>query len=412
MMLSSVSKALKSVLGGVALSAVALSAAHAAPLYVYKGNGSDGRKALPAFEQFIGRKVDGVVDFVAYDSWASFDSDAAWGIGGWKGSGYKLAESVPLTVAGTSLADVAAGKQDAHFVKLAQTLVSNGFPDAYLRLGWEFNGGWYPWAFKGREKDFSAAFRHVATLMRGVSGSKFKIVWNPALYEQQQWPDWVYPGDDVIDVIATDAYNQSWDAGYTDANRRWSSVLNDSWGVNDVVKFAKKHSKPYAFPEWATGTRPDGHGGGDDPTFIANMAPIVAGSAFSGYWDYPASDYNGQISTNKYPNAAKQFLLSLKPVSTPAPTPAPTPTPTASKVTATVSDGGSASLAYNSDGSAVLNLSFPKTATSHHYTIWLSATRKVYALSASGGAGALWGSMKQLGWDTTGGSGKVFIGAN
>lgn len=44
-------------------------------------------------------------------------------------------------MSGTSLADVTGGKQDAHYAQLAATLVANGFPDAYVRLGWEFNGG-------------------------------------------------------------------------------------------------------------------------------------------------------------------------------------------------------------------------------------------------------------------------------
>lgn len=61
------------------LSTSALAApAFASPLYVHRGNGSDGRRALPAFEAAIGRKADGVVDFVAYDSWKSFDSDGPW----------------------------------------------------------------------------------------------------------------------------------------------------------------------------------------------------------------------------------------------------------------------------------------------------------------------------------------------
>ena len=173
-------------------------------------NGSDGRKAMGAFESFFGRKADGVVDFVAFDSWKSFDNDAAWGIGGWKGSGYKLAESVPLTVTGTSLADIAAGKQDAHFTKLAQTLVDNGFPDAYVRLGWEFNGGWYPWAAQKDPISFAAAWRHVATVLKSTPGQHFLLVWNPSLGTGANPPQTLWPGDDVVDLIGIDFYNQSW----------------------------------------------------------------------------------------------------------------------------------------------------------------------------------------------------------
>ena len=285
--------------------------AQAGALYVYQGNGSDGRKALPAFEALVGRKVDGVVDFIAFDSWKSFDNDAGWGIGGWKGSGYKLAESVPLTVKGTSLEAVAAGQEDAHFARVAQLLVSNGFPDAYVRLGWEFNGGWYPWAFKGHEGAYAAAFRHVVGVMRAASGQRFRFVWCPAQGMQQQWPDWTWPGDDVVDVIGLDVYNQSWSTAVSDKAALWSDVHGSNWGVGHIVTFAAKHGKPYAFPEWGTGDRPDGHGGGDDANFVRQMGPFVRRAEFAGYWDYNAGDYNAKVSAGQRPQAAAALVKLL-----------------------------------------------------------------------------------------------------
>lgn len=283
----------------------------AGPLYPYQGNGADGAKALPRYEALVGGKAYGVTDFIAFDSWTSFDNDAGWGIGGWKGRGYKLAESVPLTVKGTSLEDVAAGKQDAHFAQLARTLVAAGFPDAYVRLGWEFNGGWYPWAFKGHEAAYAAAFRHVAGVMRGAAGQRFRFVWCPAQGMQQQWPDWTYPGDDVIDVIGLDVYNQSWSVDVHDKGALWNDVLNSAWGVKQIVAFAAKHGKPYAFPEFGTGDRPDGHGGGDDATFYPHMAPYVAAAEFAGPWDFDAGDYNSRLSTGERPQAAAAFQAAF-----------------------------------------------------------------------------------------------------
>jgi len=57
----------------IALAAVSLSTAgHAAPaMFDYAGAGCTGLKKLPQFERFIGRKVDGVVDFVDAPNWST-----------------------------------------------------------------------------------------------------------------------------------------------------------------------------------------------------------------------------------------------------------------------------------------------------------------------------------------------------
>lgn len=248
------------------------------------------------FNTLLGRKADCVIDFIDFSSWTGFDNDAGWGIWGWKGQGYQLVESVPLTVNGTSLATVASGAEDAHYRQLAQTLINDGFSTAYVRLGWEMNGGWYPWAANGKTSSYIAAFQHVVSVMRSVKGQQFRFVWCTAQGWQQVPPTQAYPGDSFVDLIGVDAYNESWDTGYNVPESMWNSVLNDSYGLKDIVNFAKAHGKPYAFPEWGTGTRPDGHGGGDSPLFIANMVPLVEGSAFAGYWDYNAGDYNAQLS--------------------------------------------------------------------------------------------------------------------
>jgi hypothetical protein len=72
-----------------------------------------------------------------------------------------------------------------------------------------------------------------------------------------------------------------------------------------------------SFPEWGTGTRPDGHGGGDDPYFIQQMASWIASAnvLYHDYWDYPASDYNAKLSDNHQPNAGAMFRQLFGPQS-------------------------------------------------------------------------------------------------
>ena len=55
---------------------------------------------------------------------------------------------IPTDSSGTAvgtLAQGATGAFNASYVTLAQTLVAGGQSNAYLRLGWEFDGSWMPW---------------------------------------------------------------------------------------------------------------------------------------------------------------------------------------------------------------------------------------------------------------------------
>ena len=232
-------------------------AARAAPLqFAYKGAGCDGLKAMPTFEATLGRKADGAVDFVNYlADWPGAVSASKWGSWCWAGKGYRLAWSVPLAVskgANADLASVAAGKANTYFAQIAADLVAQGHADAYIRLGWEFNGGWYPWGGHS-PANVAAANRQAHDAMSAVPGQHFRFVWNPALFEQGFWPDQAYPGDAYVDVIAVDAYGTSW--GSTDPATITAHAVSDGtqWNVAHVVAFAKAHAKPYAFPEWGTG---------------------------------------------------------------------------------------------------------------------------------------------------------------
>ena len=73
----------------------------------------------------------------------------SWLTGPWSGSNYVLSLGVPILPTNSSgaavgtLATGATGAYNSYYVTLAQTLVAAGESNAYLRLGWEFDGGWY-----------------------------------------------------------------------------------------------------------------------------------------------------------------------------------------------------------------------------------------------------------------------------
>lgn len=280
---------------------------------VYKGAGCDGLARLPRYQGLFGT-LAAVDDFFASDSWASMQGGAVWEMNCWKGQPYRLSLAVPLVVTGGSLAAAASGAYDAQFTQLATTIVAAGHGNAYLRIGWEMNGDWYLWAAAPNPTAYKAAFTHAANAMKAVPGAKFQIVWNPSAGGGTVAADPYYPGDASVDVVGLDVYNQSWRPQDSDPTVRWQNQLTQINGLNWAAAFAKAHGKPLVIPEWATGTRPDGHGWGDDPLFIHNMAAWMRTNGVYNqfYWDFSASDFNGTMSAGAFPQTLSAYTQEFK----------------------------------------------------------------------------------------------------
>jgi len=152
---------------------------------------------------------------------------------------------VPLsTKQDTSLADVASGKWDVAYQAAAKTIAGT-YPHAIIRIGWEFNSGWYSWKAAGHEADYVAAFRHVAAIFKEKSPA-FTIDWTASHgFSGQFDPAKAYPGDDVVDVIGMDAYaDKRWQKYTDDPVAHWKWFRDFSYGLNWQADFAKKHGKP------------------------------------------------------------------------------------------------------------------------------------------------------------------------
>ncbi len=285
------------------------------PIGVYGGAGCTGLPAVRAYQAWLGRPVAVVLDFLQMDTWSGMENEAGWITGCWKQMpGTTLAISVPMLVGEghPTLAQGADGAFDPHFVTLARRLVAGGNADAFVRIGWEFNGGWYPWTARGQASAYARYWRRIARTMRGVAGARFRFDWTAAIIDGPTAD--AYPGDDVVDVIGLDVYNESWPR-IADPAQRWAYLLHHPAGLVRHRDFARAHGKPRSFPEWGTGTRPDGHGGGDDPIFIRNMlAWMTAGGpvAYDCYWDYHASDYDAKVTDGHQPKAAAALRSGLR----------------------------------------------------------------------------------------------------
>lgn len=300
--------------GGLALAQpAAVTPAAAQPrLGVYLGAGCDARKKLPAFEAWIGRPVDFVVDFLSWDSWEAMAWAAGWVGKCWQEAGKPVVVSMPMLPRDKSftLEAGARGDYDAKIAAVGRRLVSTGNGAAIIRLGWEFNAPWYTWDATKKPEQYIAYWRRVVGVMRSVPGAQFRFDWTPIIGPGVASPVAAYPGDDVVDIIGADAYNNNYFRPGTTAEERWKEMRDGPVGLRWHRDFARKHGKPTSFPEWGTGSRPDGKGGGDDPVFMRGMTQWIAENPpeYHSYWDFYAKDYRSKLSDGNQPLSGRIYL--------------------------------------------------------------------------------------------------------
>jgi hypothetical protein len=293
----------------------------AAAVGVYTGAANASGAAQ--FGQDTGTHVTVVEDYLPGGPWSTIDGAGGsldWMLGAWKGSGYQLVLGVPMfDNSGTdTLAQGATGAYNQYFVTLARTLVGAGEGDAILRLGQEFTGSWNPWRVTDTTDaaNYAAYYRQIVTAMRTVPGQAFRFIWEGADPQDGSYPgaytaEEAYPGNAYVDYIGTDTYDQSWDGGcglpFTNTSTAAESLCNwmDSVlpGLTRVAAFASTNAKPVAFPEWGLAIRGDGHGLGDDPTFIHQMAAWISSDnvAFAIYFDFDVTGQVDAITDGNFP---------------------------------------------------------------------------------------------------------------
>ena len=260
---------------------------------------------------------------------------ASW-LSTWSGTSDQMVIGVPMVALNGSgspentLAQGAAGDENANFVAIAKNLVALGFGNAILRPGWEFditNG--YPWAITDSTDaaNFVTYWQNIVTAMRSVPGADFKFVWSPAGFQSLSWNiNDAYPGNAYVDYVSLDVYDWSWDgpifpsgdpnnsATVAQSKAVFNEYLTDTEGLNWLASFAREHHKLIAIPEWAVDSRPDGHGLGDDPTFINDMYNWFTANnvAWVVYFVDDVTDNNNQginflLTDGNFPNSLAAF---------------------------------------------------------------------------------------------------------
>lgn len=268
-----------------------------------KWEGAGREQTLRGWEKWLKQRPSSVlaVDFYADSTWDDFHR-WTWVPALWKklNPARNVVWSVPLTMKGTPLADVAGGQHDAEFEAAARA-IAEGQPKAIIRLGWEMNLAQTAWFAGGHEADYIAAFRRVVGIFRRHSG-EFRFDWCPGWGPQESPADLAYPGDDVVDYIGLDVYDFKYEGT---AAARWDRFyLKAPFGLEWQRDFAARHGKQMSYPEWGVGNF------GDNPLFIERMQTwFVQNQAAIAYAAY--FNVNGlwptEIDNNRFPQSQRLF---------------------------------------------------------------------------------------------------------
>ena len=153
--------------------------------------------------------------------------------------------------------------------------------------------------------------------MRAVPGTeRLTFCWNPTLGDQDFPADEAWPGDEYVDFVGVDVYDETWNkdtypwpatasAAEISARRRkvWDEwIMHSPRGLAFWTKFAQKHGKPLAIPEWGAEPPRGRPRRGDNPWFVEQMHAFVTDPAnrvaFHCYFDVnvPGEDHRHQLS--------------------------------------------------------------------------------------------------------------------
>ncbi|MFE9039325.1 glycoside hydrolase family 26 protein [Streptomyces sp. NPDC007818] len=242
------------------------------PSGFFTGSDEEGVRRISGAEVWLGGELRVGHTYLPGDHWSNIEGHPAlfapWAR--WKAErpGRLFVLNVPMmdrNEAGLTDAEVrgglrrgAAGDFDGHFRTLGERLVEHGLGDAVLVLGWEMNGTTYGHRCGPDPTAWKAYWRSAVGALRGVAGQRFRFDFTPSRgRDAVPWPE-CYPGDDVVDIIGMDAYDQPEGVSFEEQ-------VSEEYGLAHHVAFARAHGKPVSYPEWGLFRN------GDNPAYVRGM---------------------------------------------------------------------------------------------------------------------------------------------
>ncbi|MDQ1288438.1 MAG: hypothetical protein QG622_2003 [Actinomycetota bacterium] len=233
----------------------------------------------------------------------------------WKGA-------LDIAVGGTVLdteenyAAAANGEYDERWREAAKVIAKareNAEGPTFIRPFHEMNGNWYKsWMVtEENSDDFKKAFSRYAGILREAMPKAY-ISWSPNYSDHTKinvkyW----YPGDDAVDCVAPDYYDDESTPARVDIDA-WNSEADDRdkydnpKGPESWRQFAEEHGKPLCFPEW--GLKPEGKGV-DHPEWIKAVNAWMNTHANTATWklgDRIPQGASGKVLYSVYFNVLHQ----------------------------------------------------------------------------------------------------------
>ena len=253
----------------------------------------------------MGKKTEGVLAYTGNADWNDYDGSVGWACDLWKGTDATILWSVPMMPDSASLSEAAKGDYNNHYINAAKQILGFRPNDKiiYIRTAWGFNGDQYDWSVPGQADNFISAWIQFVKSFRSVS-QKFNFTWAPNFGEQNIEAEKCYPGNDYVDIIGVDIFDETVDSKIYDYTKRWNWYLSRPYGLTWFATFARKHNKGLAIPAWGVGDR----GSGDNSYFVEQMWKWMISNhvIYENYWDANVS-YNGMVRNNQNPQVSKKY---------------------------------------------------------------------------------------------------------
>lgn len=215
-------------------------------------------------------------------------------------AGIRVAQTVPLVMFEDAAAldrildpaDALHGRYLDLWGDIGRRLRAAGAEAPVLRIGHEMNlgGTSYPWSYANpalTADRFKALYRLAAAAILAEAPDAVRC-WNPGKRTARGVAEDLWPGDDVVDLVGLDFYDNGVVNYVTDdASWRRLAAATDAGGPVGILAwrdFARGHGKPFAVPEWGlTGpARPRPAVPTDRPYYVRAMHAFFADTAAAG----------------------------------------------------------------------------------------------------------------------------------
>lgn len=142
-----------------------------------------------------------------------------------------------------------------------------------IRLGWEYNGDWYPWSVKySSATQFKNAFIWtVESIWDGGCGNPlYNLCNNKGPSQSGVGPEDVFPGSEYCHVIGVDQYDH-W--GKSTSSASFTAEASKDPALLTNIAFAREAGVLWSVDE--TGPVHSANGGGDNALFATEMLKVV-----------------------------------------------------------------------------------------------------------------------------------------